>query len=121
MILRPQSTRLLPPALGVSPPISLTPLTLAQTQTRVALNLKIKQLNVEGLASSERGVFVAAFQARVKALANAAGSQKLRARFLDSSHAARIRRIDGGILPSVLDAKRMGERAANTIFRELLR
>jgi hypothetical protein len=92
-----------------------------QAKTRVALNLNIKQINIEGLSSSERGVFLSAFQSQINTLAQAAADPQRWTRFLQSPHAAKIRRIDGGMLPPGLDAKRMGQRAASAIFRELFR
>lgn len=120
MILRPQAARILPsvPAMRPSAPM---PLPQQPVRSGIALNLKIKQINIEGLNKSEQGVFLLAFNTRVSALAQAAGGDQLRARFLQSPHASRIRHIDGGMLPAGLDAKRIGERAATAIFRELLR
>ena len=126
MILRPQMTRILQPSSAVlrsvsTTPIASKPVTPNQAQPRVALNLNVKRINVEGLSPSQRGVFLSAFQAQVNALAQAAGDPQRWTRFLQSPHAARIRRIDGGMLPPGLDAKRMGQRAASAIFRELFR
>jgi hypothetical protein len=127
MILRPQMTRILQPSSAVlrsasmAAPVASNPVMPNQVLPRVALNLSVKRINVEGLSSSERGVFLSAFQAQVNVLAQAAGDPQRWTRFLQSPHAARIRRIDGGMLPPGVDAKRMGERAADAIFRELFR
>lgn len=120
MILRPQAVRVLMPvpARRPSAPAPLQPL---PRQAKIALNFKIKQIYVDGLNASERGAFLRAFEARVNAFAQTAGEAQLRMHFLQSPHASRIRHIDGGILSAGLDAKRMGERAATVIFRELLR
>ena len=126
MILRPQVTRVLRPSPtlprpALTAPVASKPVMPNQAKTRVALNLNIKQINIEGLSSSERGVFLSAFQSQINTLAQAAADPQRWTRFLQSPHAAKIRRIDGGMLPPGLDAKRMGQRAASAIFRELFR
>ncbi len=85
------------------------------------LNLHVKRLNMEGLAPSEQGIFIVAFQARIDTLMQAAAQGEPWSRFIRGPRTATIRRIDGGMLPSGLDARGMGERAASAIFRELLR
>jgi hypothetical protein len=96
----------------------------ANSRTRLnprRLNLHIKRLNVEGLAPSEQGIFIAAFQARIDTLTQAAAQGEPWSHFVSGPRTSTIRRIDGGVLPSGLDARGMGERAASAIFRELLR
>lgn len=114
MMVRPLLTQLATPAT----PVRKTGVTDA-TSPQVRLNLRIKRLNVEGLGPSEQGIFLAAFQARMNALAQDAARRKLWSR-LARKRQAPIRRIDGGVMPARMDAKGLGERAASAILREIL-
>ncbi len=118
MIVRPLITRLA----GTMPAI---PTAAAQgvktgaTNPGVRLNLRIKRLNIDGLAPSERGIFLSAFQARMTTLAQDPVRRKLWSKLAQKRYAT-LRRIDGGVAPSRMDAKSMGEHAASAILREIL-
>ena len=117
MIVRPQSTRLAG-AQSAAPVLPQKPAAQDTSASRVRLNLRIKRLNVEGLAPSEQGIFLSAFRARLNTLAQSAlhpGTEVFQKR------RSVLRRIDGGVIPQHLNAKSMGERAAAAIFKELLR
>jgi hypothetical protein len=73
----------------------------ANSRTRLnprRLNLHIKRLNVEGLAPSEQGIFIAAFQARIDTLTQAAAQGEPWSHFVSGPRTSTIRRIDGGVL-----------------------
>lgn len=89
------------------------------TNPGVRLNLRIKRLNIDGLAPSERGIFLTAFQERMTTLAQDAVRRKLWSQLAQKRYAA-FRRIDGGAVPSHMDAKSMGEHAASALLREIL-
>ena len=76
---------------------------------------------MDGLSPNEQGIFLAAFQARLNALAQRALQRGQWLQLADTMHTAAIRRIDGGLTPPRMDARNLGERAAATIFGELLR
>jgi hypothetical protein len=104
-------------------PITATPhpRTPGRTDPRVRLNVGIRRLNMDGLSPAEQGVFLAAFQAQLNTLAQRALKRGQWLRLADTMRTAEIHRIDGGMTPPPMDARRMGERAAATIFGELLR
>jgi hypothetical protein len=121
MIVRPLTTQIAnanPAVRATSVPSRGMP---GETNSRVRLNLRIKRLNVEGLAPSEQGVFLSAFQLRLNTLVRAAVPGEPWSRLVQRKNAAAIRRVDGGSTPSRMDAKSMGERAAAAVVRELLR
>ena len=121
MIVQPLTTRLAT-AQQVLPAVGAQRATTAtQTSGRVRLNLQVKRLSVEGLPASEQGIFLAAFRARINNEAQAAAQDNAWSKFIHAPHTAAIRHIDGGLLFPHMDARRMGEQAATTILRELLR
>lgn len=121
MIVRPLVTQ--PGHAQTSVPITAArhPRMPERTGSRVRLNVGIKRLNIDGLSPGEQGIFLAAFQARLNTLAQRALQRGQWLQLTDKMHTAAIGRIDGGVTPTLTDAKSMGERTATAIFGALLR
>jgi hypothetical protein len=120
MMMRPMSTRITEATPALPTAAVQKRLPAPRVDSRMRLSLRIERLNIEGLAASEQGIFLASFRAKLNDLAQTT-LQKDGLPGLVQRRRRTLRSIDGGVLPSGMDAKRMGERAATAIFRELVR